>query len=91
MTQGMFKLKDNIRRWMACKNPPWTAQRLAKELDYDPSFVSEVFNGFKQPSWQLLRRLADLTGLWDGGELVHYDPDGPTRIEPKRRKAKKGA
>ncbi len=87
----MFKLKDNVRRWMACKNPPWSNQRLAEELDYDPSFVSEVFSGLKQPSWRFLKRLAELTGLFDGGELIYYDADGSLGRQAKRRKGKKGA
>lgn len=76
MAQGIFKLKDNAKRWMACKNPPWTFKQLAQAMRYDETFVSQVFNGHKQPSWGFLRRLAEVTGLHDGGELMYFDPRG---------------
>jgi len=82
---GMFKLKDNALRWMACKNPPWNSQLLAKTLRYDASYVSEVFGGRKSPSWRFLKGLAELTGLHDGGELIHYDPKGPAPKGPRGR------
>lgn len=58
--RGVFRLKDNVRRWMECKNPPWTSRRLAKAIGCDESFVSQVFRGRKQPSWDFLKKLARL-------------------------------
>ncbi len=76
MARGTFKLKDNPKRWMEVKNPPWTSRRLAERLGFDETYVSQVFSGRKVPSWRFLAALAELTGLHDGGELVYYDPSG---------------
>ena len=86
MEHGMFKLKDNVKRWMSVKNPPWTGQMMARALGYDASFISEIFSGKRQPSWQFLRRVADLTGLHDGGELLYYDQNGgeAPKLLPKK-------
>ncbi len=89
MAQGMFKLKDNVRRWMECHHPPWTGRQLAEKLGYDDSFVSQIFQGQKQPSWELLKRLARLTGLHDGGELIYYDPDEAGEKESSAEKGRK--
>ncbi len=88
----MFKIKDNAKRWMACKNPPWTFKQLARVMGYDETFVSQIFSGRKQPSWGFLRRLAEVTGLHDGGELVYYDPNGsrPQRERVVRKSGKEG-
>lgn len=80
---GRFKLKDNAKRWMTCKNPPWTSRQMAARLGVDETYISQVFNGHKPPSWRFLARLAALTGLHDGGELVYYDPAG-ARANPRR-------
>lgn len=90
MAQGMFKLKDNVRRWMECHQPPWTGVQLAGKLGYDDSFVSQVFNGQKQPSWEFLKRLARLTGLQDGGELIYFDPDGSDEQSARTQRGRKG-
>lgn len=87
MKNGAFRLKDNARRWMDCKSPPWTSREMAKRLGFDETYVSQVFNGHKQPSWRFLVRLAELTGLHDGGELVRYEPNG---AGSKRRSVAKG-
>ena len=90
VAQGMFKLKDNARRWMECHHPPWTGLQLAEKLGYDDSFVSQVFSGQKQPSWEFLKRLARLTGLQDGGELIYFDPDGAEEGSPRAAGGRKG-
>lgn len=74
--RGTFKLKDNLRRWLDCHHPPWTSKQLAERIGFHESYVSLVFRGLRQPSWDFLREIAELTGLYDGGELIHYDPQG---------------
>lgn len=91
MRLGRFLMKDNAQRWMGCHHPPWTARELAKKLGYDASFVCQVFGGQKQPSWTFLKKLAELTGLHDGGELVRYEPNGAERRQRPRRKNRKEA
>lgn len=87
MAQGMFKLKDNVKRLMECHHPPWSNQYVAKATRVDEGYVSQVFRGKKPPSWKFLRALAELTGLHDGGELIYYDSNG---VKDAKRKRKKG-
>ena len=89
MNGGQFLLKDNVRRWMDCRHPPWSNKQLAEAAGVDEGYVSQVFHGRKTPSWKFLRRLAELTGLHDGGELIYYNPNGakgPRRPGRKDRK-----
>ncbi len=86
----MFKLKDNLRRWLDCHNPPWTSKQLADRIGFHESYVSLVFRGLRQPSWGFLREIVELTGLKDGGELVYYDPRGMEAKELPAEKDKKG-
>jgi len=90
---GQFLLKDNVRRWMGCKNPPWSNKQLAQAVGVDEGYVSQVFRGRKSPSWGFLRKLAELTRLHDGGELIYYHPDGARRRGASQRNSKdrKGA
>lgn len=84
--RGTFKLKDNLRRWLDCHHPPWTSKQLAERIGFHESYVSLVFRGLRPPSWAFLREIAELTGLYDGGELVYYDPQG---TEMKERSAER--
>lgn len=93
MSDGEFLLKDNVRRWMDCRHPPWSNKQLAQAAGVDEGYVSQVFHGKKPPSWKFMRRLAELTGLHDGGELIYYNPDGaksPRRPGGKDKNRKGG-
>lgn len=68
---GAFRITQKLVDWMKLKN--WTQRQLAEELACDESLISQWLDEKKpkHPSWQMLKKLCDLTGL--DTELLAYD------------------
>lgn len=72
--KGAFRITEKLSGWLDLKN--WTKTKLAEELGCDESLISQWMNKDKpkHPSWQMLRKLCELTGL-DISELLTFDRD----------------
>jgi len=72
--KGAFKITEKLKGWLQLKG--WTQRQLAEELKCDESLISQWLDEKKpkHPSWQMFRKICDLTGL-DPKELIDYDRD----------------
>lgn len=76
--KGAFRITEKLTQWLQLKS--WDQKQLADALKCDESEISQWCVGkkkdeiknLKHPSWQLLRKLCELTGL-DVSEVLTFD------------------
>lgn len=70
--KGAFRITAKLQQWLDLKG--WDQQRLAREINCDPSLISQwkKENKPKFVTRPYLRKLCLLTGL-DVGDLITFD------------------